>query len=39
MTDHPENPPFSKHRFYYLVLKIVVIVIAAVLALRYLALG
>jgi hypothetical protein len=34
---HPEQPPFPGHRRYYVVLKIVVLVIAALLAIRLLA--
>ena len=36
MTDHPEKPPFAGHRMYYVVLKVVVLVIAIYLAVRYL---
>lgn len=38
MTPHDNNaePPFQAHRRYYLFLKLAVLAIAAVLALRYL---
>ena len=35
MTEkHPEKPPFEKHKTYYLVLKIGVLVVGLYLALR-----
>jgi len=34
---HPERPPFAGHRRYYVVLKLVVLVIAVLLAARLLA--
>lgn len=39
MTDHPEKPPFEKHKLYYIAIKIAVIAAAAYLAVRYLVLG
>lgn len=36
MTEEPEKPPFAGHRVYYLVLKITLLVVALVLAVRYL---
>jgi hypothetical protein len=36
MTSSPSKPPFDSHRRYYLILKIAVLVIVALLALRYL---
>ncbi len=35
MKDHPEKPPFEKHRYYYLFIKISVIVIVGLLTLHY----
>ena len=35
-TMNHEDPPFEKHRRYYLVIKISAILVAALLALRYL---
>jgi hypothetical protein len=37
MSENPERPPFAKHRHYYLALKIVVLLAAIYLAVRYLA--
>ncbi len=34
MSDPQVRPPFWRHRYYYLALKIVVLVVAAALALR-----
>ena len=34
MNSHPERPPFSKHRRYYLILKIGVLALALLLALN-----
>jgi len=34
MTDPDSTPPFPRHRIYYLILKIAVLVAAVVLALR-----
>lgn len=31
---HPERPPFAGHRRYYLVVKVVVLLIAVVIAVR-----
>ena len=36
MNEHPEQPPFDKHRVYYVVLKVLVLGGAGFLALRYL---
>lgn len=36
MTSSPSKPPFDNHRRYYLVLKIAVLIVVALLALRYL---
>jgi hypothetical protein len=36
MSEQPEKPPFQDHRHYYLVLKIVVLLAALYLAVRYL---
>jgi hypothetical protein len=36
MSEHPEKPPFQDHRHYYLVLKVVVLLAALYLAVRYL---
>ena len=36
MADHPERAPFAKHKYYYLFLKMIVIIAAAYLAARYL---
>ena len=35
MTDHPERPPFERHRTYYMILKFAVLIAAVLLALRY----
>ena len=35
MTDHPETPPFQKHRIYYIVLKLALLAAALFLALRF----
>ncbi len=35
MTDHPERPPFERHRTYYIILKYAVLIAAVLLALRY----
>jgi hypothetical protein len=36
MSEQPDRPPFDKHRHYYLVLKVVVLLAALYLAVRYL---
>lgn len=35
MTEPDANPPFQRHRIYYLILKIAVIIAAIALALRF----
>ena len=39
MTEHPERPPFERHRYYYLALKVAVLLAAIYVAVRYLAPG
>ena len=39
MTKDADKPPFAGHRVYYLVLKVVVLLLAFVIAYRYLANG
>ena len=39
VTEHPEKPPFSEHKRYYMMLKLIVLVAAVVLAIRYLVFG
>ncbi len=31
MNDHPEEPPFARHRRYYIFLKIAVVVLAVMI--------
>lgn len=36
MIESPDKPPFERHRAYYMVIKLVLLVIALGLTLRYL---
>lgn len=36
MTDHPEKPPFTAHKHYYLALKLAVLAVAVGVAVKYL---
>jgi hypothetical protein len=36
LADHPQRPPFEKHKRYYLFIKVAVVLLAGLFALRYL---
>ena len=36
MSLHPEEPPFKDHRRYYMLVKVAIVLIVAVLAARFL---